>query len=247
MNIVALLHIFFLFVTPNLNAELKCPKGSYYVRAHARKAYYRGDGTLVRATSVKASCREKAPGYDLWMPRLKSGPPPNWPFKMEAPSKWTDEEQERVLEALGELPEFLWGNWNTKIFRLSRSKDFPNPASQGDEMIVLYDTAFKRERRLARILAHELAHQQYDHLSGDDALDYRRATGWKLAAAGLNFIWKGRDKGYVESDGDRSPGEDFANNLDYFIFAPRTLAQVTPAAYQWFKGHYGDKVKSGEK
>src|SRR5262245_41882185 len=98
-----------------------CPPGSYRVRSHPRTSYYKADETLGNATQVKESCREKDPVYNHWFPRLKDGAPPNWPQKKEKLGKWTIAQQERVLEAIRELPEELWATPLEGVYRLSKS------------------------------------------------------------------------------------------------------------------------------
>lgn len=146
------------------NTEVKCSEGLYRVRSHPRRAYYKTDGTYVSATRVAGSCREKRKGHDFWNQKLKEGHPRDW-TKKEKSIKWAEEERERVLEALSDLPEILWPKSLDGIYRMSKSKDYPNPASHGGAFVVLYDTAFEKKHRLARILAHELAHQNYEELS----------------------------------------------------------------------------------
>ncbi len=59
--------------------------------------------------------------------------------------------------------------------------------------------------------------------------------------------------GYVRSDGVlvkpsyTSPEEDYANNLEYFIYNPDKLKQVTPNAYEWIKKRFGPKLKLKER
>jgi hypothetical protein len=223
---------------------IDCPEGQYPVRSHPRRAYFKADGTFVRATQVSKSCRERTKEYDFWFGRLKDGPPPSWPHKAEKSAQWTDDERQRVLEALGELPEELWDQTIKGIYRLKRSKDHPNPSSYGGSMIVLYDNAFGEDRRLARLIAHEIAHHKYAKFENEDiGTSYRRATGWRPEIKGRDFYWTGRKDGYVEEDGAREPDEDFANNLDHFLFDPERLQKVTPKAYDWIKKQFSDKFK----
>src|SRR3954465_1379462 len=95
----------FVFLSFVQASPVKCPPDSYVVRAHHRQAYYKSDGTFVRDSNVQTHCRQKSKTYEFWIGKLKDGFPPGWPHKTEAPSKWTEEEKARVLEALDELPE----------------------------------------------------------------------------------------------------------------------------------------------
>ena len=160
-------------------AALECPPGTYHVRSHPRRAYYRADGSFVNASHVSESCRERNAIYDAWASRLKNGFPPGWENKTEESVKWAEEQHERVLEAIGELPEDLRKTPIKGIYRLSKSIFYPNPASNdNDGTIVLYDSAFDKDRRLARILTHEFAHEYYLTLSDLDQTSYRTALGW---------------------------------------------------------------------
>jgi hypothetical protein len=80
-------------------------------------------------------------------------------------------------------------------------------------------------------------------LSKSEIKDYSRATGWVPTLHGRTVVWTGRKTGYVEKDGEYSPTEDFANNIEYYLFEPETLRAKTPTAYEWIKKTYGDKLK----
>ena len=129
------------------------------------------------------------------------------------------------------------------VYRFSKSKYFPNPASRIGSNIGLYDTAFDEKRNLARILAHELAHYSYDKLSFEDGKRYREVTGWQTKLEGSDVYWTPRPNAFVEDDGKVSPDEDYANNVEYFLFRPKVLKQVTPNAFNWLKNKFGDKFK----
>jgi len=220
------------------------------VKSHFRRGYLRSDGTPVKATNVKSSCKEASAVYKFWSSKIKNGSPSDWPNKNEKQATWTAEEEERILEALENLPEELWSDVIKGLYRLKKSKDFPNPASNGNGHIVLYDSAFESKRNLARILTHELAHISYQNLSKEDAPDYRRATNWGFeASTGRVYYWKGRESGYVAEDGKISPEEDYANNIEYYLFEPEKLIEETPSAYNWIKKHFGGKfkLKGGKK
>ncbi len=135
-----------------------------------------------------------------------------------------------------------------EIYRLKKSKDYPNPASNSDGILALYDSSFDNSRNLARILTHELGHQNYNDLKESDKQDYRRATNWDFELGiDRKYYRIGRKSGYVEEDGNTSPEEDYANNLEYFIYNPDKLRQVTPNAYEWIKKRFGPKLKLKER
>jgi hypothetical protein len=53
--------------------------------------------------------------------------------------------------------------------------------------------------------------------------------------------WRNDRSKFVELDGRDSPSEDFANNVQYFLFHPLKLRLFTPSAYEWISYHFGDK------
>jgi len=142
---------------------------------------------------------------------------------------------------LEEMPDILLSDKIKGIYRLKKSKDYPNPATSSDGVIVIYDSGFDSSRNLSRILAHELSHQSYNDLSKDDKQDYRRATGWQLKLElDRNVYWVGRKVGYVEDDGKISSEEDYSNNLEHYLYDPDKLKKVTPSAYNWIKKRFGE-------
>lgn len=231
----------FSFTCAAYGATVGCLSGEYLVSGHHRRGYVRSDGTVVRSTDVKSYCKVLTKAYEYSKKRFKKGRPANWPHNIEKASSWTDEETERIVEVLEELPEVLLSKVIVGIYRLKRSKDYPNPASSSDGVIVIYDSSFDLSRNLGRIIAHELSHQNFKDLSKDEKQDYRRATGWRLKIeSDRNVYWVGRKDGYVEEDGKISYEEDYSNNLEHYLYDPDKLKRVTPSAYEWIKKHFGD-------
>ncbi|MGZ3747486.1 MAG: hypothetical protein ACXVB4_06085 [Pseudobdellovibrionaceae bacterium] len=214
-----------------------------------RRGYVRSDGTVIKPTNVKSYCRVLTKAYEYSRERFKNGIPPNWPHSKEKAGSWTVEEKERIIEALEELPDILLSDKIAGIYRLKKSKDFPNPASSSYGVIVIYDSSFDSSRNLGRILCHELSHQNFKDLSNEEKQDYRRATGWHLKLeSDRNVYWVGRKSGYVEEDGKNSYEEDYSNNLEYYLYDPDKLKKVTPSGYEWIKKHFGDGFRiKGQK
>lgn len=129
---------------------------------------------------------------------------------------------------------------------MQKSKDVSNPATNSNKNeIVLYDEAFSKNKNLSRIFAHEFAHQLYGKMTEFEKLDYRRGTGAILDYKENGDIdWIGRENGYIEPDGRSSFEEDFANNLEHFIYNSDKLKTITPGAYNWFNKKYGTKPKN---
>jgi len=155
--------ILFLFIfCSNIAVAGECSGSSHWVRAYHRRAYYRGDGTFVAATEMSAHCQHNPEGYEFWKDKIKNGSPPFWPNKSEKIVPWSQEEIERTLEALSEIPKELWGDYIKGIYRFDVSQDDTNPASSVKGFIALYNNAFNssRDPSLARLITHELAHEK---------------------------------------------------------------------------------------
>jgi hypothetical protein len=107
---------------------------------------------------------------------LKDGRPSVWGRAIEKAKNWSGSERDRVTEALLKLPSRLLKFENMAIYRMAKSADKGNPASNLDLSIALYDESFNGNPPLDRVLAHELAHLYYRAMSGDDKEAYRVAA-----------------------------------------------------------------------
>lgn len=65
--------------------------------------------------------------------------------------------------------------------------------------------------------------------------------------AGQYRVKEHHRNGYTKSDGDFSPEEDYANNLEHFLYSPDRLKKVTPEAYLWLKKRFGEGFKLKER
>jgi Mlc titration factor MtfA (ptsG expression regulator) len=82
-------------------------------------------------------------------------------------------------------------------------------------------------------------------MSKPEQVDYAIASEWEAT------LWAGlRDKeltlnrkGLVEADSVNHSEEDFANNIEYFLFNPKTLKEKSPRVYDWISKKFGDKLK----
>ncbi len=138
-------YFIYFYATTAFGADiLSCPAGSYRVKAHPRKAYYRTSGTFVSAANVETYCKEYSAADRFWLPKIKDGRPADWTLKKEISGLWSEAEKQRVLEALSELPEFLWSSSAKGIYRFVKSRDDPNPSAQREGIIALYDSAFEK-------------------------------------------------------------------------------------------------------
>ncbi len=186
---------------------------------------------------VTGHCRTNPNGYKFWSQKITNARPKGWPYKKERTKSWKVNEKEDVICALATLPEALWLKNLKGIYRMEKSKDYPNPASSGERHIVLYNEAFTSSKTpLNRVLVHELAHENYRALSDADRNAYHMSTNWyEIKDKG----WIQRKEGYVRESGKVFPTEDFANNVEYFLFEPEKLKVTTPHAYTWIKNYFG--------
>lgn len=218
-----------------------CTANEHWVRDHPKsKADYTAYCRVNRGhQTIPAS-------YKFVAPRIKLGRPKGWPWPQERTAKWSENQIVTLLAAVEKLPERLWLPLITGIYRLQKSKDVGNPASSGGGFVVLYDDAFHGKEELAQIIAHELAHYLYSDLSDQERRNYEMATGWATERdekTGKMKVILARPSGYVKSDGKFSPEEDFANNIEYFLFHPKALKETTPHAHSWISGQFGDSFK----
>lgn len=222
-----------------------CASNQYLVSGHYRSGYVRYDGTIVSATNVKSYCKDKSEIHENWYSKFKNKKPRDWPISLEKFKEWKVDEKELLIEILETFPSDLLRQNVFGLYRSYKSKDFPNPATSADGIIVIYDSAFESKSNLRRILSHEFAHQLYIDLSDKDLRDYQYATNWfPIDDKASRYI--SRKDGFVQDDGRVSPEEDFANNIEFFLNDPNTLKNTTLNAYQWIKSRYGDKFKYGK-
>lgn len=191
---------------------------------------------MVSSSEVIAHCQKNPPSYEKWSNKLKKGAPKNWENKKEKPKQWTEEEKERVLDALSELPTILLDCEVEGIFRMEKFlTDESNLAAGKDRQIVLHNNAFEKNQNLTRILAHEFAHKLYRQFydTQDKGKSYAKSADWlsmKNPKTGENFITTWRND-FVEEDGINGPDEDFSNNIEYYLFAPHLLKSKNPKIY----------------
>lgn len=226
--------------------EHLCPPDQHWVTSHPRRAYTKTDGTFFSATHVNSSCHPNPVGYSKWKDRFLNSKPSYWPRTGEKQKKWTVEERERVLEALADLPEPLLLDSVKEIYRFEKSQDYDkNPASGESGALGVYDAAFNKNANLTRVLAHELAHELFRQFSVADKILCAKAMGWTFKKDEKTEQYRAipRKSGYVEVDGQLLTTEDFANNIEYFLFNQKRLNEVTPQAAEWIRHKFGDKLK----
>lgn len=222
-----------------------CPSGHHWVQAHNKRSYTRSDGAYIRASKVSAHCKRTPPSHEKWKERLKKGLPFHLQ-RMEKNRAWSIEDKEELLDAISDLPEMLLRNSVTAIYRAEKSSTYKmNPALGDDGYIVIYDQAFSGSLPLKRVIAHEMAHEFFRAMPDIERISYATSTDWLIfrsSPGGKQSMIANRDH-FVEPDGRESVTEDFANNVEYYLFDPKTLLKKTPKAHLWLQKKFGDRLK----
>jgi len=81
-----------------------------------------------------------------------------------------------------------------------------------------------------------------------EALEKRLGIPGKSHSSNLtddqgNSVTISRKGSFVEPDGATSVTEDFANNVEYFLFDRNLLQKITPNADTWINRHFGPNFK----
>ena len=89
---------------------------------------------------------------------------------------------------------------------------------------------------LQRVITHELAHILYIHLSDEESESYKTVAKWEpyTTKDGKTLMVNTR-KVFTAIDGIFSPDEDFANNIEYYLFDEKTLKKKNKEIHQWIK------------
>jgi hypothetical protein len=228
----------------NLPASAQvCRPDEVYVRPHARDSYQKRDGTIYSAADVVGYCRQKSQSATL-VKHLKNGKPVGWPHKNEKFVNWTKDEIELLVKALANLPIKI--SSLPIFFRAKTSIVAGNPAASMSGIIVLYDKAFDNSIDLSRIIVHELAHELYRSKKPLELREYESVAKWIRLDNSDKPFRVGRSQ-FVAPDGDQSPDEDFANNLEFYVYEPLKLKLKNPEIYVWFEIGYGDKIKKKQE
>lgn len=213
---------------------LNCPAGHHWVSPHHRRAYVRGDGTLVSASDVKGHCRRNTSDYTSWYPRLRNDLPKFRGPENYEPVSWSVEETERVLEVLDGIPTLLKKLGPEFIFRARKAPVPGNPASTNLGSLFLYDVAFEPEFNLAQVMTHEFAHGLYESLSAFELGTFLSAGKWRTGQGSRKTPRVGRPESeFIRRDGMLSPAEDFADDVATYIYQPKKLKEISPSIYGW--------------
>lgn len=169
---------------------------------------------------------KKCPESSFWKDKIKAGRPDKWLFTSEVSVEWAPEDKAKLKLILNRLPEQLRVKKLVGFYRMRKSVQIINPASEQSGSIVFYDHAFDGMFPTDEVVAHELAHV----LAGSRLDAYKKAVGWhKVKGDGT---WA-RPGGFVDSEGEDDPDEDFASSLSTYLIRPEKLKSVSPKAYEW--------------
>ncbi len=222
----------------NLFAQI-CPSLHHWVKPHHRSDYYRFDGTYVSASYVAGHCRANQKSFENWGQSFVSGMPKGWPHK-EKSKGWQEAEKELILVTLDRVPDFLVKIKNIQLFRSESSVTKGNHGTSSESIIFLYDSAFKDEKLLLRVLTHELAHQAFLRSSPFDVVSIGSALGWQYK----DGAWVKTKKAILlQDDSYISLEEAYANAVELYVADPFRLKSRASSIYEWIKIEYGDKIK----
>lgn len=189
-------------------------------------------------------CNTKCEPDSYWKSKIKDGRPVKWEPPTEKSTSWTNEEKEKLQAVLGQLPDAFKKVAFKGFYRMQRSSAIGNPGSIAElgQEIVVYNSAFDGPGlSLDRIVAHELSHAIFLNFSKSEIKDYERSLGWSVASKG-----QARSGPFISSAARDNVDEDFANNIEYFLFAPEILKSKVPNAYSWILNKFSKNFKLKE-
>lgn len=189
-------------------------------------------------------CKPKKcpPGLN-WKSKIHTGRPTDWDYKTEVTLPWSKSEIEILENIFKILPDSLEKINFDGFYRMEKSVDRVNPATTSlRKSIALYDNTFKHSAFKAdRVVTHELAHIIYLNYSKSEVQDYLRTMGWEVK--GGTYQRKGA---FLISNIQESPEEDFAVNIEYFLFENANVRKNLPEAYKWIQIKYPKYFKLKE-
>lgn len=208
----------------SVGCEAACTKAADAMPVHDCSMYCRG---MCVPGKDGAVCKLEP----FWVKRLKASP---GPFQTIS-----GDEQESVKSALSKLPKSFQPTLLKAIVKGTRPH-FTAPSSEAastDEFIILYPRAFSEFSNLERVIAHEAVHVLILKEWADSFKKYKETSGW--SGVDGNGYRKGK---FVEYDGKSSPEEDFANNVEYFLFDQVALKDKSPDILSWLQTNLGQML-----
>jgi hypothetical protein len=167
-----------------------------------------------------------------WKKLLDADPSP---FK-----RLTGNERQQIESALLKMPN-VFKPKSLKAIVKSSMTDPTSPANQAsssDEFLIVFSALFKNGDQIERVIVHEAVH----HLLQSDWLklfeNYKKYVKWPKSGS-----LAVRPGDFVQSDGRDSAEEDFANNIEYYMFATKTLMQISPNIFSWIDQNLASQLK----
>lgn len=190
--------------------------------------------TFMCRDQCKELCSKKCQDSLFWQKQIKDGRPATWPIETEKSVVWSADDKKRLVSELERMPEDLESAQLLGIFRMQKSVQIINPATQAGLSIVLYDRAFVGMFPLGEVIAHELAHA----LPKEKFENYRSAMKWSRPTRTSQWTRPGE---FINSESKISPEEDFANNITAYLFRPEGLRRQVPKAHSWISKTFSKK------
>ena len=146
-------------------------------------------------------------------------------------TKFSTEEYSHVATALSRIPKKWHPQALKSIVKANKPIDLTailTPASSTADHIILFKRAFLLSNdELTRVILHEVTHLLMEKEWSKILVQYKEDFGWKND--------KHRSGDFVEPDGKMSAEEDLANNIEYYIFEPKTLKEKSPKIHVWIR------------
>jgi hypothetical protein len=114
-----------------------------------------------------------------------------------------------------------------------------SPAVSSDEYIILFPSAFAKSEEVSRIMAHEITHFLIANEWASHFKRYKQASGWETEGR----VVEERKGGFVATDGRSSPEEDFANNIEFYLFERSKLKVQSPEIFKWIDNTLANLLK----
>jgi hypothetical protein len=187
----------------------------------------------------KIKCKENL----YWKSKMKKGRPHNWDISSEKTKDWLDSEKEDLNKTLQMLPDDFAKVSFDGFYRMEKSAFIVNPGTTSqNKSIALYNNAFQHPLfKLDRVVVHELAHVVHLNFSKNKIESYRNQMGWKNDR-GHYF----RSGPFLSSDAKESPEEDFAVNIEFFLFENEKIKKQLPKAYSWISKNFSKEFSFKE-
>lgn len=186
---------------------------------------------------------KKCKDDSYWSNKIKEGRPVHWDYKSEKSKNWSTSEVNTLKKILALLPKEFKGIVFDGFYRMEKSIQIINPATaSAGKAIALYDHAFQHPAfKIDRVVAHELAHIIYLNFSPKQMEDYWRASEWLMG--GTEFQ---RKRVFLKMEAKESPEEDFATNIEYFLYEKENIQTELPKVYKWIIDKYANNLKLKE-